>query len=276
MTSRSVFFAAMCLAGLASAAPATRPGGSALPGATAPGRSLPERIDQLAATAARLPGERRVGVVRGLQALGPAALDPMLARLQADSPAMATLRAASPRAHRLFVASLAEAVGTLKSPKSVPIFQALLDGPGDDPVLARSAADGLGKLCRVLDTAPLLVRRAAPGHRREQAALGGLAHCRVELAVRTLVARLADPDPETAKLSARSLGTLGSSWAWKALGPDVEAEGLRLRTAARAGVLAAYPAADVALRRSLERTLHMLELPGTDEAVAEARKVRPR
>lgn len=203
--------------------------------------SVADRIDRLAGFTASLPADRRVHVVRRLQSLGPAALDPMLARLQADSPAMSALRRRSPAAHRAFLAALAEAVGTLESPRSIPVLRALLDGPPADARVPRAAADGLGRLCRVAPTASLLVAHAAPGRPNRLAALGGLGSCRVEPAVVALTARLSDPDPEVTRIAAQSLGRLGSSWAWLALGPAAALEGPALRTRARDAILSVSP-----------------------------------
>src|SRR5689334_553773 len=79
-------------------------------------------------------------ITPSLRRLGPAALMPMLDRLQRPLPT--GLSASAARGLRL---SLIEAVGMIRDPKATPVLTAILDGAQDFDT-ARLAAEALGRI----------------------------------------------------------------------------------------------------------------------------------
>lgn len=269
MTLRQLLATAACA--LALAIPAHAAPVAAHPPAVRAARDPGASIDALTRKVAGLPRDRRAAVVRDLEAVGPSALDALLARLAKDSAAMARLRAANPDAAGAFDAALVEAVGALRSPRALPALVAVFEGPTDDRRLVRASADGLGKLC---DSGgfDVLARHAATLDRREQAAEAGLGLCRTGRSATLLAARLGEAhDPATVKALADGLGQVGSSWAWEAMGPANAATGARVRRTCADALVAAYARTEGPARESLGQALLMVDDPST----AAALRVRP-
>jgi hypothetical protein len=207
----------------------------------------------------------RENLVRRLAVLGPDAAPALLDVLRSDG---LLGRTADP-ARRLFAAAAAEAVGRARLPEAAPVFRAILAGEGDEPRIAYSAAAGLGRLCGDEDV-QALAGLAVPGGRRDAVATAGLGYCRRALAADALLARFrAAPDAE----AAQALGSLGSSWAWEALGPARRAEGEAIRNGIGRALAAALPGARDEARVELVRALLVVDAPETTAALA-AEKAR--
>lgn len=211
--------------------------------------------------------DRSGNLVRRLAGLGPDAAPALLDVLRADG----GLGIADDPARRLFAAAAAEAVGRARLVEAAPVFRSILDGSGDEPRIAHSAAAGLGRLCGD-EEVQYLAGLAAPGGRRTAVAVAGLGYCRRGSAADALVARLhAAPDASVS----RALGALGSSWAWEALGPERRAEGEEVRAAIARALIAAYPSSEGEARKELERALLMVRAPETTALLTAKRASHP-
>jgi hypothetical protein len=226
-------------------------------------------VDALRASviAAPPPRDRRVQVARAFRALGRPALEPMLALVEPDAPA---LRGAPAETARVLREGALEAIGALADPRAVPTLARILDENAPPPV-ARSAAEALGTLCGD-DEMALLGRHAAQGQRHELAAIAGLGQCRRLRAATLLAQRLdARPDDRMARAIAEAMGLLGSSWAWQAAGPAHAAEANEVGERLAESLLHAYLSYPDDVARACARALVMLERPSTAERIAAAR-----
>jgi hypothetical protein len=241
--------------GARAAVPSTPP--TTLPGATLPASDPGARIDAVATGASALPRDRRAALARQLKALGPAALDALLARLGRDSPAMASLRRDDPAAARAFDAALLEAVGALRSPMALGALARGLEVASDDRV-RQAAADGLGRLCAAGGFDVLASAERRPD--TQGAARTALGLCRTERAAALLVSRLGTTTQlDEVQVLADALGSLGSGWAWRALGEERRAEGDRVRRSVAAALREALARAPAAARAAVREALWMVE-----------------
>lgn len=234
-----------------------------------PAAKARQAVERLRAeTLARpVPTDRRGALVHRLAGLGVDAAPALLEVLSADG----GLGLADDPARRLFAAAAAEAVGQLRFPEAAPVFRAILDGRGDDPRIAHSAAAGLGRLCGD-EEVRYLADLAAPFGRRSAVAVTGLGYCRRGPAADALVSRLrAAPDAGVA----RALGSLGSSWAWEAFGSARRAEGEMLRAGIARALIAAYPSSEGETRKELERALIVVRAPETVTLLATQKASHP-
>jgi hypothetical protein len=258
--------------------PARAAGGSGpnVPGSPAAGVPVPvpeavarRAVEKLRAeTLVTPPAAGRSGLlVRRLASLGPSAGPALLDVVRADG----GMGLGDDPARRVFVAAAAEALGQARLPEAAPAFRAVLEGPGDDPRIARAAAAGLGRLCGDGEVA-YLASLAVPGGRRAAEAVAGLGYCRRRPAAVALVSRLAAaPDAD----AARALGNLGSSWAWVALGESRRAEGEAIRGEIARALVAALPGSEGELRTELGRAILMVKAPETEALLAAAKAAHP-
>ncbi|MBM4372457.1 MAG: hypothetical protein FJ098_12430, partial [Deltaproteobacteria bacterium] len=121
-------------------------------------------------------------------------------------------------------ASLLEAVGKLRDPRAVPVLRAAVSRGPAERLLVAAAAGALGKLLTEDEARWLVARLPAVTGEARLGLLQGLGHCRRGVAAEALAAALtAAPGDEEARVLARALGTVGSSWAWRT--PVVAASG---------------------------------------------------
>jgi hypothetical protein len=184
--------------------------------------------------------------------------------------------------------ALLEAIGTLRDPRARAVLRVVFERPPSEP-LRRAAALGLGRLCdaqaeqllvsasgRNADAAPPRARRPAAVDARI-AAIAGLGHCRTMQSATVLADRLADAvraaesdqnvrtEGAVAVAAAEALGTLGSSWAWRALGPSRESEALRVRAVAANALLDALLWGGESTALAASRGVAMVEHPATGQ-----------
>ncbi len=165
---------------------------------------------------------------RELRRLGKDALVPMLEALAFDA-SQPGLAAHEREALKL---GMIEAVGYLKDSRSVPVLTAIFADEAEQTATALAAATALGMVC---DTAAvqLLERKAFDGSKTRLAALSGLGQCRSVQTANTLASALRGAqDDATRQVIIQALGTLGSSWAWAALGKDNADTGAKVRVQA--------------------------------------------
>jgi hypothetical protein len=216
------------------------------------------RIDALAASADALPRDRRASLVGRLTALGPAAADALLARVSADSAAMAALRTRDLSAARAFDAALLETLGKLREPRALPALNRAFASVTADPRTAQAAADGLGRLCDAGGFAPLAAAaRTSDG--RAARAWTALGLCRTEPAATLLADRLNSArEGDEVRTLAEALGSLGSTWAWQSMGDARSAEGARVRRTAATALRRALTQADARTSAALREALRMV------------------
>jgi hypothetical protein len=192
-----------------------------------------------------------------LRALGGAALLPMLHALAFEAPS-GTLSA---RERTAYVVGMLEAVGLLRDPRSGPVLVAVLEGASKDAAVLRAAAEATGRLCGDPELAAL-TRHTAIADPLRVAAIAGLGECRRIESARHLATLLASaPDDASAEPIARALGVVGSSWAWKALGPAAAAKGLAVREVAARALVSALPKRGGEARAQIAKSVLLLEHP---------------
>ena len=225
------------------------------PASAAPGTdAIGAKIDALATRTGQLPRDRRAQVAVQLTRLGPAAEGAILARLDHDSPAMATLRSNDASAASAFDAALLHAIGELKTVRALPSLRRAFE-QNPDLRVRKAAADGLGKLCE-LGGDKVLSAHARTGDARAQVAYASLGLCRHTRTADLLATSLATAPESDVAAIAHGLGFLGSTWAWEALGPTRADEGRAVRERCANALVAAYarytgPAARSAIGKML-------------------------
>jgi hypothetical protein len=193
-----------------------------------------------------------------LRALGAAGLLPMLHALAFTAPDL-TL---SSRERTALTVGMLEAVGLLRDPRSGPVLAASFESGVKEPAVLRASAVALGRVCGDAELATL-TRHTGAADALKLHAIEGLGECRrLESANHLSTQLAAASDDATAEAIARALATLGSSWAWKAMGPAAEAKGLAVREVAARALVSAY-AKRPGARAELERALSIVEHPQT-------------
>lgn len=196
-----------------------------------------------------------------LQALGQEALLPLLEEIAFNAPERGALTDSALLGWR---ASILEAVGKLRDPRSVPVLRAVVTlGPAHRLITA-AAAGAYGKLLTDEAAAWLVDALTAADGERRLGILQGLGHCRRAVATDALAAALrARPDAEEAKLLARSLGNAGSSWAWQTPVVSATGEEAAVRRTAAEALAAAWPLYDGQAQKKLGHALLVVEFTGT-------------
>jgi len=205
---------------------------------------------------------------RELRALGPAALLPMLEALAFDAPPGSRTEAESDA----FAVGLLEAIGHLRDARSGPVVRAVLESAPKSAEVMRAAAEAVGKLCSDADLA-LLTKHTKPGDKMRDPATLGLGECRRPEAASTLASLMASaPDDASAEVTAKALGTIGSSWAWKAMGPGAhQPTGAEVRALAARALVDGFVKQKGQSRNRIAKSLTMLEETSTPKLIANAR-----
>jgi hypothetical protein len=205
---------------------------------------------------------------RELRALGPSALWAMVDALAFDAPPRGEL---NDEEWTALTAGLLEAVGALRDPRSGPVLGAVFENGPASPRVRTAAAKALGRLCGDAELG-VLVKHLPRGDARRLAAIHGLGECRRAESVDKLAGLLsAETDPATVEALASALGAVGSSWAWKAMGPEADATGLAVRKAAATALVAAYAGRSAETRASLSRAIAAVDQPETLALIDQAR-----
>jgi len=204
-------------------------------------------------------------VGRELRRLGKSALLPMLNALAFEAPKR---NAATEVEWRALKVGMLEAVGYFADQRSAPVLQAVFNSKQHAFVL-QAAAEAMGSLCDG-SSVEVLRQALAAGATRRAAAIRGLGECRSYEAAEVLAKELDKSTSATdAAQLARALGIVGSSWAWKAMGANRHAEGLKVRRLAAVAVVRSYQRfKDAAARDNHRFALTMCEHPKTSEIVA--------
>ena len=163
---------------------------------------------------------------RELRGLGKAALFPILEALAVKAPERGSLNDAEWDALKI---GMLEAVGVIGDARARPVVLATFEAPGLGESVQLAAGRAVGRLAGDAELA-LLTKHAVKGDALLLAAIAGLGEMRRVESAQHLASLLSTTkDADVAKAAAEALGVLGSSWAWRALGPKAEATGLAVR-----------------------------------------------
>lgn len=202
-----------------------------------------------------------------LKSLGKDALVPMLEALAFD----ASQPGLDAREREALVVGMLSAVGDIRDARSTPVLTAILDGETSSSPAAIAAATALGKACGPAEI-KVLVAKSADGEPVRSAALEGLGECRTRESGKALVSgSRSAADVATLRAAARALGTIGSSWAWAAMGKADDAEAIEVRTMASDRLIEVF-VKNEAVRSEARRSIQMCDAPNALERIQTAKK----
>lgn len=233
-------------------------------------RSVAEIEGNMASLDAKKRG-RMAAVTPLLKSLGPAALLPMLERVAVSAAPRGDLPESAWLAWRV---GLVESVGMLRDPRSAPVLTAILDSDESDPLLLRITSEALGKLGDDA-SAQKLIAIAKAGGVKGKAALAGMGECRRLVVAEHLASALGAAADEDARPIARSLGQVGSSWAWKTPAVAASGEEATTRAAAARALVTAFVAREGEARGAAQTALLIVDDPSTVGLLTAARAGQP-
>ncbi len=209
---------------------------------------------------------RFASLTRGLDALGDAALLPMLEQLALKGVGRGSL---TPTAWLSVRVSLIESVGRKRSARAVPVLRQILQR-NQEYWVVRAAAEALGRIGTDAAANLLVAVATAPGPKR-RAVLSAIGDCRRTVVVHTLTKLLRGPlDYEDRRLALAALGDVGNAWAWQT--PHVKrGEAAVVRSGAAQELVLAYVRhhGDSVLALEIQKSLLVVEdlsTPGLIEA----------
>jgi hypothetical protein len=211
---------------------------------------------------------RLVPIAPILKGMGKDALMPMLNELAVDAQGRGDLTETAWLAWRV---GLVEAVGMLRDGRSQPVLGAILEGPETEFPVVRAAASAYGKL-GTDQVAQKLVALAKAKSPKQKAILAGMGDCRRRPVAEALASMLtARPDADTATVLARSLGDVGSSWAWQT--PVISASGEEdvVRGAAAKALVGAYLRYEGETREAIGKAILLVDHASTPSLIAAAK-----
>jgi len=198
-------------------------------------------------------------VSRELRGLGKDALLPMLEALVFDAPPLDGLSPGEQGQieRQALTLGMLHAVGKIRDARALPALNAIFAAHPEGKI-AGAAAEGLGRSC---DDASLSTLEGALAGDKRGSAIDGLGQCRRIEGAKRLAHELEHAqDPKEAARIAESLGMMGSSWAWKALGPSRAKEGQKARAIAAEALVKSYLRhADAGARAKHASSLGMVE-----------------
>jgi hypothetical protein len=207
-------------------------------------------------------------VARELRGLGAAALMPMLEALAVQQPVRGSLTDAEWDALTL---GMLDSVGMIRDSRARPVLLAAFEAQGLRPKVLAAAGRALGRLGGDAELA-LLVKHAKDGDPLAPFAVGGLGWMRRVESAKHLAALLGSTkDAKLAAAAAQALGTVGSSWAWRALGEKRAAEGLEVRKICAEALAPSFVKSKGDARTRSAESLLMIEHPATVDLLRAAR-----
>jgi len=205
------------------------------------------------------------------KALGANALFAMLDVVAVDAPKRGDMPDTAWIALR---AGLIEAIGALRDSRARPVLNAILSGPEQEHYVVRATVEAIGMLGTDADTARLVAASKAGGP-KALSIVSALGHCRRLGAAQELARVLRQhPADDMAKAAAKSLGDVGSAWAWKT--PDVAryaSEEKAIRALAARALVDAFVAYDDEVRQAASNALMVVDDASTP-ALIEAAKAQ--
>ncbi|MBI3203777.1 MAG: hypothetical protein HYZ29_19715 [Myxococcales bacterium] len=208
---------------------------------------------------------------RELRGLGPAALLPMLDALAFQAPDRGKLTDAEWDALAI---GMLEAVGVIKDARASSVVGAIFEASALRPGVRLAAARAAGRLGGDAELA-LLTGHAKSGDPLELAAIHGLGEMmRLEAAKHVAQILGSTKDAKVAEAAATALGTLGSSWAWKSLGPKAQATGLEVRKVCASALAPRAVRGNAGQRVAASDALLMVEHPDTLDLIRAQRSIK--
>lgn len=230
--------------------------------------ALSEVRKQLPAIDANKRG-RLAAVTPMLRSIGAEGLYPMLAEIAVDAQAKGDLSDSAWKAWRI---GLLEAVGSLRDPRSEPVLAAVLNGPENDFAIVKAAASAFGKIGSDRVAARLIAMSKVEGP-KQKAIWAGMGDCRRTKIASALAAALASkPEENTAKLLIKSLGDVGSAWAWKTPVIAVSGEEVAVRKTAAKALIDAFVSYDSDLRTHIGNAILVVDDPSTTTLIESAKQ----
>ncbi len=201
-----------------------------------------------------------LAVTRELRALGSSALLPMLNELVFEA---RPREGASDAEWNALREALLDTVGLLRDRRAAPVLLAAFEQNSLDLNARTAAARGLGRLGGDAELAAL-TRHLSPGDPGRAAALAGLGECkRIESAAALSGLLAQESDEAEATRVAHAMGSLASSWAWKAMGPHRQGEGLEVRLTVAKSLVPAFARLRTDGRDQARKSLLLAEHPDT-------------
>jgi hypothetical protein len=199
-------------------------------------------------------------VSRELRGLGAPALLPMLEALAFTAPDRGQLSDAEWDALAI---GMLEAVGVIKDARAGAVVGAIFESSSVRPAVRLAAARAAGRLGGDAQLA-LLTGHAKSGDSLQLAAVHGLGEMmRLEAAKHVAQILGSTKDAAVAEAAATALGTLGSSWGWKSLGPKAAAMGLEVRKLCANALVPRALRGKQSLRKAAAESVMMVEHPAT-------------
>jgi hypothetical protein len=203
-----------------------------------------------------------------LAALGSKALLPMLELVAFDAPPLAKDEKPADRAS--VNRDLIEAIGLLRDARAMPVLVAIL-ARESDAATTRTTAEAIARMDNDEAATTLVAAVSKASGERATAILAGMGACHRAVIARTLADRLAaHPDDAAARPIMKSLGHVGSAWAWKTLA-DRSDEAASRETAARA-LVAAYVQYTGEARDGAAKALLVVDDSHTEALIEAARR----
>ncbi len=213
---------------------------------------------------------RLASLTRGLDALGPDALLPMLEQLALQGVERGQQ---TPTAWLAVRVSLIESVGRKRDVRAVPVLSRIAQKQQEYWVV-RAAAEALGRIGSTEATQLLVSLTKTPGERR-RAVLSAIGDCRRPVIVSTLEGLLrGNLDYDERKLALAALGDVGNSWAWETPELKQRGEAAVVRSGAAQALVQAFVRhhADATLALEIRKSLLIVEDASTPGLIEGAKQ----
>ncbi len=187
------------------------------------------------------------------------------------------VEASLPRSAKVaWQAGLVEALGSLRDLKTEAVLTAVVRLQGLEPEVARSAAEGLGRLGTDSAAATLIALASTPGPRRA-ALLAGVGACRRVAMAEFLSRQLATTSVEAEQRAlVKALSVLGNAWALETpSGALVKTEVQALRAIAAGALVKFYATSSEPLRQQAFDAVLIVNAPETPVLLAQQRAANP-
>lgn len=205
---------------------------------------------------------------REFRGLGSAALVPMLEALAVKAPERGQL---TDKEWDALKTGMLEAVGILGDARARPVLLAAFEASGQSAEITTAVGRALGRLGGDAELA-LLKKHAVKGDPLLLAAVGGLGELRKKESAEHLAQLLkSTKDATVAQHVADAMGTLGSSWAWRTLGPKAEATGLEVRKICAQALVGSFARLQGKARSAAGDAIMMVEHPASADLLRSER-----
>jgi hypothetical protein len=166
---------------------------------------------------------------------------------------------------------LLHAISFLRDPRSAPVLEAVFKSSQHEEFMLK-AGEGLGMLCGSRQQKLLLSGSKDSGPQR-LAAIAGLGYCRTKASAERLAAIMAESnDAETAKITAKSLGYVGSSWGLQADKSIPADRAETIRRIASEALVDHYARYGKKVRKEMGHAVLMVEHPASVGRIESARR----